>query len=150
MSKNELHVGRLAQDAHVGQDAVVHKMVRANAIAAIFLADELVAPLRFFDFAGDGGDGYVAIKFDSGAHQRLDGLRVANQRAFHVVNAETVNQSVANHCFGFVAKAGEKSFAAGVRRIHVPVEHQTLAVASAFPKPRRHLRGRLRLPATSR
>src|SRR5579859_1186315 len=63
MSKHELHVRRLAQNAHVRQHAVVDQIVRADAIAAILLADKFVAPLRFFDFAGDGGDGYVAFKF---------------------------------------------------------------------------------------
>jgi len=129
-----LHVRGLAEDAHVRQNAVIDEVMRAHAVAAKFLADEFIAPLRLLNFADDGGDGDVSFELYAGAHQSLHRLRVADQRAFHVVDAQAVNHLVANDGFGFVAEPSEKSFAAGVGGVHVAVEHQALAVVGAFPK----------------
>src|SRR5579862_6309358 len=96
VSENNLHVGGLAQDAHVGQDAVIDHVVRAGAVAAILLADKFIRPLRFFDFAADGSDEHVAIELDASALDGFNRLGVADQRAFHVVNAEAVDK-------GFIA-----------------------------------------------
>ena len=107
--EHHMRVGRLAQDAHVRQDAVVDQVVRAESVAAIFLAFEF-APLGLFDFAGNGGDDDVALQLDARALQRLHSVRVADQRALHVVNAEAVDESVLHHGVRLVADAGEKIF----------------------------------------
>ncbi len=62
MFENDLHVGGLAENAHVGQHAVVHQVVRAHSVAAVFSAMEF-SPLRFFDFPCDRGDDDVAFQF---------------------------------------------------------------------------------------
>src|SRR4029077_6142433 len=119
---------------HVRQYAMVDEMMRAYAVAAKFLADEFIAPLGLLDFTDDGGDRDVAFQLYTGAHERFYRLRVANQRAFHVVDAQAVNHLVANDGFWFVAEPGEESFSACVGGVHVAVEHQALAVAGAFPE----------------
>ena len=134
MSEHELHVGRFTEDAHIGKDAVIDQMVRADSIAAIFLADKFIAPLRFFDFAHHSRDEDISLQANPRTHQRPEGLHVADERTLHVVNAETIDHAFADNGIGFVADAGKKSFAAGVRSIHVAVEHQAFAVAGAFPE----------------
>src|SRR6185437_16570715 len=44
-------LGRLAEDAHVGDAAVRDQMARAGRVAAVLLAAELLAPLRLLDLA---------------------------------------------------------------------------------------------------
>src|SRR5690242_1693310 len=61
MLENDVSVGRFAEDAHVGQDAVIYQIVRAISVAAIFLALE-VSPLRFFDFSCDGCNDHIAFE----------------------------------------------------------------------------------------
>src|SRR5438874_12748574 len=70
MFEHKLHIGGLAENAHVGQHAVVYEIVRSRSIAAVLLALEF-GPLRFFDLTGDGGDEDVALQLDSGALKRL-------------------------------------------------------------------------------
>ena len=65
MLKNHLHVSRLAQDAHIGQHATVHEIVRAHSVASIFAATKLT-PLRFFNLTGNSSEDDVAIQFDTG------------------------------------------------------------------------------------
>src|SRR4029077_2899161 len=62
MAEHQLHVRGLAEDAHVRQNAVIDKVMRAYPVAAKFLADELIAPLRLLDFADNGRDGDVALQ----------------------------------------------------------------------------------------
>lgn len=54
VTQNHLQIRGLTQDAHVGKNAVVHQMMRSDAITPIFLAHEFVSPLRLLDFSGDG------------------------------------------------------------------------------------------------
>ncbi len=96
MFENDVHVGGFAENAHVGQHAVIHQVVRAVSIAAIFLALEFT-PLRFFDFAGDGGNDDIAFQSHARALQRFHGVGVADQRALHVVDAEAIDESVFDH-----------------------------------------------------
>ena len=112
-SSTTCHVGRLTEDAHVGQDAVIHQVVRAVSIATIFFALE-IAPLRFFDFARNGSDDHVALQPHTSALQGLHGMGVADQRAFHVVNAEAVDESVLYDRVRLVAETGEKILVARV------------------------------------
>ena len=131
MLQHQLHVGGLAQDAHVGQDAVIHQIVRSRAVAAIFFALKF-APLRFLDLAANRAENDVALQLDPGFQQRFHRVHVAHQRAFHVVNAEAVDHAVFDDGVGLVADAGKEILVAGVRGIHVAIEHQALAVAVAF------------------
>ena len=64
--EHNMHVGRLAEDAHVGQHAVIDEVMRAASVAAIFLASEF-SPLCLFDFAGDGCDDDVALQANARA-----------------------------------------------------------------------------------
>ena len=93
MFEHQFHVRRLAQDAHVRQNAVIDQIMRAESVAAIFLAFK-IPPLGFFDFAGHRGNDEVALESDSGFLQGFQRAHVAGERAFHVVNTETVNKSV--------------------------------------------------------
>src|SRR6266704_897834 len=133
MTENQLQVGGFAENAHVGEHAVIYQMMRAYAVAAKFLAYEFVAPLRFFNFADHRGDENVAFQLDSCALESFHRLRVANQRALHVVNAESVDHAVLDDRLRLVADAGEKFLATGVGSIHVAVEHQAFTVPGAFP-----------------
>src|SRR6266850_2402835 len=132
MFEHDAHVGGLAKDAHVRQYAVVDEVVGAVPVTAVFLAFEFT-PLRLFDFAGNGSDDDVALQAYAGVLQRSHGIGVANKRAFHVVDAEAVNESVFDNGMWLVAKAGEKFLVASVGSIHVAVEHQIPAGASASP-----------------
>ncbi len=113
MFEHDMRVGGLAENAHIGQDAVIDEVVGAVSVAAIFFALE-IAPLRFFDFAGDGGNDHVALQADARALQGFHGMGVADERAFHVVDAEAVDESVLDDCVRLVAGAGQKVFGAGV------------------------------------
>ncbi len=93
MFENDVHVGGLAENTHVGQHSVIHEIMRAVSIAAVFFALEFT-PLRFFDFAGDGGNDDIAFQAHAGALQRFHGVGVADQRALHVVDAEAVDETV--------------------------------------------------------
>ena len=105
MLEHHVHIRRLAEDAHVRENAVIHQVMSAEAIAAIFLPSEL-APLRFFDFASDGGDDHIALEPHSRTHQRFHSMRVTDECTLHVVDAEAVNHAVFYDCARFVADAG--------------------------------------------
>src|SRR4029077_13073766 len=132
MFEYDTHVGGLAENTHVGQHAMIDEIVRAVSVTAVFFAFEFT-PLRFFDFAGDGGDDDVAFQAHTGALERFHGVGVTDQRTLHVVDAEAVDKTVFDDSVRFVAEAGEKFFAASIGGIHVAVEHQVLAAARAFP-----------------
>ncbi len=134
MAENQLQIGGFAENTHVGEHAVVHEMMRADTIAAKFLADEFVAPLRFLDFADHGCDDQVALKLHSSALEGFHGLRIANQRALHVVDAESVDEPVLDDGLRLVADARKKFFAASIGSVHVAVEHQAFGVAGTFPE----------------
>ena len=146
MFENDTHVGGLAENAHVGQHAMIDEIVRAVSVTAVFFAFEFT-PLRFFDFAGDGGDDDISFQAHTRALQRFHGIGVADERALHVVDAETVDETVFDDGVRLVADAGEKFFAASVGGIHVAVEHQVLAAARAFPAADYVGAALLRLPA---
>src|SRR5258708_34388577 len=95
---------------------MIDEIVRAVAVAAIFLAFVL-APLRFLDFSGDRRDDYVTLELHAGALQSFNGLRIANERAFHVVNAEAVDKTVLVHAVRLVTDAGMQLLAVRCRRI---------------------------------
>ena len=101
-------------------------------VAAILSAFKL-APLRLFDFARHRGDDYVPFELQSRAQQSLDRMGVANQGALHVVDAESVDEAISYHRARLVAEAGQELFAAGVRSVHMAVEHQVLATSAAGP-----------------
>src|SRR5689334_3815388 len=111
---------------------MIYEVMSAEPIASILFPFEL-APLRFFNFADNGGDDHIALQLYSGALKGLDCVRVANQCALHVVNAEAVNQAILDDCLRLVTDASEKFFAASVRCIHVAVEHQVLPAAGTSP-----------------
>src|ERR1700758_1189062 len=93
MLQHDMHVSGLAQNAHIGQHTMIDKVVRTTPVAAVFLAFEF-SPLRLFDLTSNGGDNDVALQSNSGALQRLHGMRVADERALHVVNTEPVDEAV--------------------------------------------------------
>jgi len=113
MFEHNMCVGRLTEDAHIRQDAVIHQVVRAVSITTIFYALE-IAPLRFFDFARNGSNDHVALQAHTSALQGLHGMGVADERAFHVVDAEAVDESVLYDRVRLVAWTGEKMLVARV------------------------------------
>src|SRR5262249_7641358 len=66
----KFHVGGLAENAHIGQDAVIDQIMGAETIAAILFALE-IAPLGFFNFASHGGDYEIAFQAHSSFLQSL-------------------------------------------------------------------------------
>src|SRR5579863_774462 len=132
MLENDLHVGRFAQDANVRQDSVVHQVMGADTVAAVLSAAKFF-PLRFFNLASNRRKNDIALKSYSRSLQCLYRVGITNQRALHVVNAEAVNHSVLDHSAGFVADSSEELLMAGIRRVHVAVEHQAATSASALP-----------------
>src|SRR5215467_16353424 len=77
MIEHHTHIRWLAENALVRKHSMIHQIVCAEAVAAIFLA-LVFAPLRFLDFASDGGNNDIAFQFDSRALQGLDGVGVTN------------------------------------------------------------------------
>src|SRR5712664_992349 len=132
MLQHDVHFCRLAEDAHVREHTVIHQVVRAIAVATIFLA-LVLAPLRFLDFAGDGRYDHVALELHASAVQRPDRMRVTNECAFHVVDAKAVNDTLLNDGVWLVTDADKKFLATRVRRVHVAIEHQVLPAAGAGP-----------------
>ena len=132
MFENDPHVGRLAENAHVGQHTVIHQIVCAAAIATVFLAAKFT-PLRSFDFTGDRGDDDISFQAHTRPLQRSDGIGVTDERALHVVNAEAVDETVFDYSVRFVSDTGQKFLLARVGGIHVSVEHQVLPAARASP-----------------
>ena len=65
--------------------------------------------------------------------QGLHSLRIANERALHVVNSQPVDKSIFEHRIGLVTEASKEFFLTGVRSIHMAVEHKILAAARAPP-----------------
>ena len=137
VAEHHLALGRLAEQAHVGDAAVRDEIARAGGVAAVLRAGR-VAVLRLLDLAADGGDQHVAAQPDPRVEQRAHRLDVARERALHVRDAETEEPSVALERMRLeAADVLQPRLAAGVRRVHVPVEHQRLAAASARPDPER-------------
>ena len=99
------HIRWLAKNAHIGQHTVIYKIMSPSSIAAIFFALEFT-PLRLFDFSRNRCDDHVAPESDARALQRLDSVRVADQRALHVVNAEAINESISHDCIRLVTNTG--------------------------------------------
>src|SRR5437879_8147925 len=104
----------------------------AETVAAILLAFELT-PLGFFNLTRDGGNNHVALQLYACTLQGFYGMRVADQRALHVVDTEAVNHAVLNHRMRFVSDTGQKFLVAGIGSIHVAVEHQVLAASGTRP-----------------
>src|SRR5260370_15589781 len=112
-----MHVGGLAENAHVGQDSVIHEVVRAVSIAAVLFAFKFT-PLRFFDFAGDGGNDDISPHAHSRALQRFHGVGIADKRSLHVVDAAAVDETVFDDGARLVSYAGKKFFLYTVYGIH--------------------------------
>ena len=87
VAEHELRLGRLAEDAHVGDAAVGDEVARAGRVAAV-LGALRVAPLRLLDLAADGGDEHVAGEAHARVLERAHRLDVAGERALHVRDAE--------------------------------------------------------------
>ena len=134
MLEHDMHVRWLAENTHVGQHSVIYQVMCAASVAAVFLALEF-PPLRFLNFAGDGSDDDVPFQTHAGALQRFHGVGVTDQRAFHVVDTESVDETIFDNGLRLVTEAGKKFLAARIGRVHVAVEHQVLAAARAFPTP---------------
>src|SRR5207245_2881636 len=86
-------LGRLAEQAHVGDAAVGDQVAGSGGIATV-LSTVSLAVLRLFDLAGDGGNQHVAAQLDAGVLQRVHGLDVAGERPLHVRDAEPVQPPI--------------------------------------------------------
>ena len=93
VAEHDLALGRLAEQAHVGDAAVRDEVARAGRVAAVLRALRL-AVLRLLDLAADGGDQHVAAQPHAGVLQRAHRLDVAGERALHVRDAEPVEAPV--------------------------------------------------------
>ena len=93
VAEHDLALGRLAEQAHVGDAAVRDEVARAGGIAAVRGA-LLLAVLRLLDLAADRGDQHVAAQPDARVLQRVHRLDVAGERALHVRDAEPIEPPV--------------------------------------------------------
>src|ERR1700686_3747691 len=105
MFENYLHIRGFAQSANVGQHSMVHQIMCARAVASI-LAPAKFPPLCLFDFPSYSRQNYIPLKSDSSALQSLHRMGVADQRAFHVVDAEAINHAVFDHSIRLVSNPG--------------------------------------------
>src|SRR5262249_57966166 len=87
--EHDLSLGRLTEQAHVGDTAVRGEVPGARRIPAV-LGALRVALLRLLDLAADGRQQDVAAQADAPLLQRAHRLHVAGQRALHVRDAEAV------------------------------------------------------------
>ena len=137
VAEHDLALGRLAEQAHVGDAAVRDEIPRAGRVAAVLRAGR-VALLRLLDLAAHRGDQHVAAQPHARILQRAHRLDVARERALHVRDAEPVEAVSLDERLRLEARnVLQPRLAAGVRRVHVPVEHQRLAAAGALPDPER-------------
>src|ERR1700758_5219604 len=112
MLEDNVHVGWLPEDAHVGQNAVIHEVMSAKSVSAIFFALEL-SPLGLFNLARHCGNDDVALQANAGTLQGFHRLGVANQGSLHVVNAKAIQESLSHHSVRLVAQSCEEVFAPG-------------------------------------
>ena len=129
VGEHELLLGRLAEDAHVRGAAVADEVARAGRVAAE-LRPLRVALLRLLDLAGDRCDHHVAP--ERRVAERPHRREIGDERALHVRDPEPVDAAVALEPLRLEARdPGQPRLAAGVRRVHVPVEHQRRPAARA-------------------
>src|SRR5581483_1007142 len=134
VAEHDLALGRLAEQAHVGDAAVRDEVARAGRIAPELGADG-VPVLRLLDLAADRRHDHVAAQPHAAFPERANCLDVAGEFALHVRYAEPVEAAVPDERLRLEARhAAQPGFAAGVRRVHVAVEHQRLAAAGAGPR----------------
>ena len=148
--EHDLALGRLAEDAHVGDAAMADEVAGAGGVAAV-LGALRVAVLGLLDLAADRRDHAVAAQRDAGVGERAQRLDVARERALHVGDAEAVEVAVLDERARLEPRhAREPRLAARVRRVHVPVEHQARAAAGALADAQDVRAARPRPAATAR
>src|SRR5262249_14030300 len=141
-AEHELSLGRLAEDAHVGDAAVRHEVAAAGRVAAI-LGPLRLAPLRLLDLAAHRGDQDVAPETHTRVLQRAHRLDVAPERALHVRDAEPEQPPVLDERARLeAAHVLQPGLAPRVRGVHVAVEHQRRPAAGSGPGPE-HVRAAL-------
>src|SRR5262245_3999724 len=118
----QMQARRLADDAHIGHDAVIHQVACANTRSAVGLAVE-PADLRLFDLADDAGNNQIPFELDSGLLQRCYRFDVAWKRRFHVDQAAPIDPVLINN-----------SLLGIVEVIHMRVEHQRRTAAGPFQR----------------
>src|SRR5437588_12135182 len=101
MLEDDVHVGWFAQDAHVGQNAVIHQVMSAKSVSAKFFALEL-SPLGLFNLTRHCGNDDVALQANAGTLQSFHRVCVANEGSLHVVDAKAIQESLANDSCRFV------------------------------------------------
>jgi hypothetical protein len=131
--EDELVLGGLAEDAHIGDAAVRNEIPRTGRITAV-LGALRVTLLRLLDLACNGGDDDVPAQPYTRVLQHAHRLEVARDRALHVRDAESVDPPVALEALRLKARNPlQPRLAAGVRRVEVAVEHQRRPAAGAGP-----------------
>ena len=144
----DAHAGRLGEQREIGGDAMGHKVARADAVAGIFGALELL-DRGLLDLADHPAERDVAGELDAGFDDRLDRDQRRGQSAFHVVGAEPEHPAVAEDRLRLEAVAGEMLLVAGIGRVHVAGEQEIEPVATPAPVSNR-VRAALRRPAAGR
>ena len=133
VTEHHLALGRLAEQAHVG-DAAVRDQVPGTGRVAAVLRTLRLGVLGLLDLPADGGDQHIAAQAHACVLQRPDGLDVTGERALHVRDPEPVEAPVLHERARLEAgHVLQPRLAAGVRGVHVPVEHQRLPAARPAP-----------------
>jgi hypothetical protein len=124
-------LGRLAENAAVGDAAVAHEVARPGRVAAVLPPAKVLAPLGLLDLPHDGGEHDVAAQLDLRILQRPHDLDVAGERALHVRDPEPGDATAARLRLRLESGRSQPGLAAGIRRVQVPVEHEAPAAACA-------------------
>src|SRR5215208_3161805 len=124
VAEHDLLLGRLTQHAHIGEPAVCHEMAGTARIAAELRALR-VAVLRLLDLAAHRRDEQVALQSHTRIQESTHSLDVAGQRALHVGDPEPVEPALPDERLRLEPRdVREPRLAAGVRGVHMAVEHQ--------------------------
>ena len=132
MAEHNLRLGRLAEDAHVGDPTVRDEVPRAGRVPTPLGALRL-ALLRLLDLAADRRDHQVATKPNARVGEGAQRLHVAGERALHVRDPEPVEPPLLDERARLEARdVREPGLTPRVGRVHVAVEHQARPAARAL------------------
>src|SRR5215210_7490074 len=135
MAEHDLLLGRLPENAHVGEAAVRHEVAGAGRVAPV-LGALSVAVLGLLDLAAHRRHEHIPTQPDARVHDCPHRFDVARERALHVRDPEPVEPALPDERLRLEPRHVRKPWLpARVRGVHVPVEHQRGPAASPAQGP---------------
>ncbi len=116
----EVKARRLADNAHIRGDSMIHHIAGAHPGAAVALALK-PTDLGLLDFTHDPGDDQVSLQTHSRFLEHLDRHHIAGESAFHVNQTASVNSVL-----------GHDGLLRIIEMIHVRAEHQRRPASRTF------------------